>query len=103
MKELKEYYVYILRCADDSLYTGITTNIEKRFNEHVEKRGAKYTKIKGVKRLEIYFKCFGRSDASKIEYVLKHINKEKKEELILDFKGLEEHIEKKLKIKIKKC
>ncbi len=103
MEDLKKYYIYVLRCKDSSLYTGITTDIKRRYREHMEKRGAKYTKSRGVERVELYFICYGRGDASRVEYFFKHLKKEKKEELILDFLKLEEYIEKKLKIKIKKC
>lgn len=101
MKELKKYYIYILRCNDLSLYVGITTDLKKRYNEHLEKRGAKYTK-RGIKKLEIFFSCLGRSEASRVEYFLKGLKKEKKERLILNFQELEELIEEKLNIKIKK-
>ncbi|MBQ3573901.1 MAG: GIY-YIG nuclease family protein, partial [Clostridia bacterium] len=37
------YYVYMMRCSDNSLYTGITTDLERRFEEHKSKKGAKYT------------------------------------------------------------
>ena len=98
---MKKYYVYILRCEDMSLYTGITTDIEKRLKEHITKKGAKYTKSRGVKKLEIYFSCNGRSEASRIEYFFKKLSKRKKEELILDFKGLKECFWKELRIEIK--
>ena len=50
------WYVYILRCKDNSLYTGITNNLEKRYQDHCEKKGAKYTKSHLVKKIEIFFK-----------------------------------------------
>lgn len=102
MEKLKKYYIYILRCKDDSLYTGITTDIERRYEEHLEGKGAKYTRNKGIKKLEICFSCNGRSEASKIEYLLKKITRDQKERFILDFKRLEEYIEKNLNLKIKK-
>ena len=48
------YYVYMLRCIDNSIYTGITTNVEKRFKEHLERgnKGAKYTKTHHAKKIE---------------------------------------------------
>ena len=80
------YYTYMIRCKDNSLYTGITTDIERRFNEHSEKdeKGAKYTKSHDVIRLEAVWETQNRSDASKLEYSLKHITKSKKEEIIKD-------------------
>ncbi len=46
-----EYYVYIIRCQDNSLYTGITTDVERRYEEHKKGIGAKYTKIKKILKL----------------------------------------------------
>lgn len=102
MEEIKKYYIYILRCEDLSLYTGITIDIEKRYKEHLSGKGAKYTRGKGVKGIELYFSCEGRSKASKIEYFFKSFKKEKKERMLLDFENLKMEIEKKLGIKIKK-
>ena len=51
MENKKYYYIYILRCNDESLYTGITTDIVRRYEEHEKGRGAKYTRAKGVKRI----------------------------------------------------
>ena len=68
-----EYYVYIIRCQDNSLYTGITTDVERRYEEHKKGIGAKYTKIKKILKLEIFFSCLNRSEASKIEYFIKTI------------------------------
>lgn len=102
MENIKKYYVYVLRCEDMSLYTGITTDIEKRLKKHIMKRGAKYTKIKGVKKLEIYFSCDGRSEASRVEYLFKKLPKKKKEEFLLNFKALEDYLKEELNIEIKK-
>lgn len=74
-----EYYVYIIRCSDNSLYTGITTDLKRRYEEHEQGIGAKYTKSKGVLKMEIFFKCKGRSEASKIEYYIKKMTKAQKE------------------------
>lgn len=78
------YYIYILRCQDLSLYTGITTNIHKRYIEHVtkNKRAAKYTKRHTVVCLEALWTCSTRQNASRLEHWIKRLNKEKKEKLI---------------------
>ncbi|MBR8702288.1 hypothetical protein IX317_001974 [Fusobacterium sp. DD29] len=102
MEKIDDYYVYILRCKDNSLYTGITKNLEKRYMEHAEGRGAKYTRARGVKKLELSFLCSGRSSASRIEYFIKKQNKSWKEHVIKEFSMLEEIVEKELEIKIKK-
>lgn len=78
------YYTYMLRCIDNSLYTGITTDLERRINEHTTKsiKGAKYTKSHEVKKLEISWESADKTLASKLEYHLKQLPKEKKEILI---------------------
>ena len=76
------YYIYIIRCKDNTLYTGITTDLERRFNEHKNKIGAKYTKRHIVDKIEIAWSCENRSIASKLEYHLKRLSKKEKEEII---------------------
>jgi putative endonuclease len=83
---MKNWYVYILRCKDNSLYTGITNNIQRRYEEHKSGKGARYTKIKGVEKIEIAFTLKNRSEASKIEYFVKRKNKKYKESLVIDEK-----------------
>lgn len=76
------YYIYIIRCKDNTLYTGITTDLERRFNEHKNRIGAKYTKRHDVDKIEIAWSCENRSIASKLEYRLKRLSKKEKEEII---------------------
>lgn len=78
------YYTYLIRCSDNSLYCGITTDIKRRFTEHKEKlpKGAKYTHIHNAEKIEIVFVSENRSLASKLEYQIKRLTKEKKEILI---------------------
>ena len=88
------YYVYMLRCEDNSIYTGITTNIERRMKEHFERteKCAKYTKTHFAKKLECTWEVENRKEASKLEYYIKTLKKEQKEELIRDKKKLPESI-----------
>lgn len=81
---MNKYYIYIIRCSDNSLYTGITTDIDRRMMEHKTKSklGAKYTKNHDFLRLEIYFETSGRSLASMLEYHIKKLTKKEKEEII---------------------
>lgn len=81
---MNKYYIYIIRCSDNSLYTGITTDIDRRMMEHKTKSklGAKYTKNHDFLRLEIYFETSSRSLASKLEYHIKKLSKKEKEEII---------------------
>ena len=77
------YFVYILECSDNSLYTGITTNINKRIDEHNNSpKGAKYTKARRPVKLVYQEASKDRSTASKREYAIKKLTKTKKLELI---------------------
>jgi putative endonuclease len=70
--------VYLLRCADGTLYTGITNNLEKRIKQHNEGKGAKYTRGRGPVALVKSFKRLTKSDALKLEYKLKKLSKAEK-------------------------
>lgn len=66
------YFVYILHCIDDTLYTGITTNLSRRIEEHnSSKKGAKYTRIRRPVKLVYTEEHLNRSMASKREYIIK--------------------------------
>ena len=78
------YYTYILRCEDNSLYTGIATDVQRRFEEHLndEKKGAKYTKRHKPVKIEAYWESEDKKLVSKLEYHIKALDKHKKEILI---------------------
>lgn len=78
------YYTYILKCKDSSYYTGITTHIHRRMNEHINKtrRCAKYTYSHDVDNLEAIWISENRSTASKLEYHIKKLSKKEKIKLI---------------------
>lgn len=77
------YFVYILECSDGSLYTGITTDLTKRLDEHNTKdTGAKYTKARRPVKLIYQETSENRSTASKREYAIKKLTRLKKLELI---------------------
>ena len=80
------YYTYILRCEDNSLYTGITTDVERRFMEHLldEKKGAKYTKRHIPQKIEAYWESSDKKLASRLEFYIKKLSKQQKERLIKD-------------------
>ena len=68
-------YVYILRCNDDSLYTGWTNNLEKRIKAHSDGKGAKYTRARVPVEL-VYFEVFeDKIEAMKREYVIKQLKR----------------------------
>ena len=75
-------YTYIIRCKNNSLYTGYTTDIKRRIEEHNIGKNCKYTKIYGISKLEICFKSKTKSEAMKVEYYIKQLNKLKKENII---------------------
>ncbi len=77
------WYIYVLRCEDNSLYTGIAKNYIKRYETHLNGVGAKYTKSHKVKKIEIVWSVSTRSEALKIEYLFKSLKKQKKENIIL--------------------
>ncbi|HIC12827.1 MAG TPA: GIY-YIG nuclease family protein [Sulfurimonas sp.] len=77
------YFVYILKCSDDTLYTGITTDLKRRVDEHNNSdKGAKYTKLRRPVSLMYSETSEDRSSASKREYVIKKLNRKAKLELI---------------------
>jgi predicted GIY-YIG superfamily endonuclease len=76
------WYLYILRCRDGSLYTGITTDVEKRFEAHQAGRGAKYTRGRGPLELVYRETCGDHSAALKRELEMKKLPRERKLRLI---------------------
>ncbi len=76
-------YVYIVRCNDDTLYTGISNDVDKRVSDHnSSKVWAKYTKSRRPVVLVWHKKVKDRNVASKLEYKIKRLGREKKEEMI---------------------
>lgn len=81
---MNNWFVYIIRCANNTLYTGITTDVERRFQEHQGKdgKGSKYLKGKGPLQLVWQISIENRSQASKLEYNIKQLSKADKERLV---------------------
>ena len=79
----KNFYVYIVECIDGSLYTGYTTNLDRRLNEHnYSTKAAKYTRSRRPVRL-VHHEVFDNlSSALKREYKIKKLTRKKKLELI---------------------
>ncbi|NOQ69289.1 MAG: GIY-YIG nuclease family protein [Gammaproteobacteria bacterium] len=82
---MKQWFVYILRCADNSLYTGVALDVNKRLDEHngIDKNGAKYTHGRRPVKLVYQEASTSRSDAYKREYAIKCLTKSQKEHLLL--------------------
>lgn len=76
------YLVYIIRCSDNTLYTGITTNIAQRIERHNSGNGARYTRGRGPVMLLYTEKHSNRSEASKQEHRIKHLSRIEKLKLI---------------------
>lgn len=76
------WFVYMLRLSDDSLYTGITKDLEKRLEDHREGNGSKYVRSRLPLELVYYEKAEDRSKATKREMEIKNLTKDKKEELV---------------------
>ena len=72
------WYLYILRCKDGSLYTGITTDVEKRLETHRAGKGAKYTRGRGPLELVYREECGDHSAALKREAEIKKLSREEK-------------------------
>ena len=78
----KEHFVYILRCADGSFYTGYTTDPERRTKVHNSGKGAKYTRARLPVEL-IYTETFdNKTDAQRREYAIKQLTRAEKEKLV---------------------
>ncbi|HMS91785.1 MAG TPA: GIY-YIG nuclease family protein [Candidatus Absconditabacterales bacterium] len=81
-------YVYIVRCSDDTLYTGIAKDLDNRIYDHNNSKiGAKYTKSRRPVFLVWHKKTINRITASREEFRIKHMGKQKKELLVSSLKS----------------
>ena len=78
----KIWHLYILRCKDGTLYTGITTDVDKRFAAHNSGKGAKYTRGRGPLTLLYREECGDHSAALKRELEMKALSRQEKEEFL---------------------
>ena len=76
------WQVYMILCTDDTLYTGITTDMERRFRQHASGRGAKYFRGRQPLRVVYLENDHSRHSASKREYLIKTMNRADKARLI---------------------
>jgi putative endonuclease len=81
-----QWSVYILRCADNTLYTGVAVDVDRRFSEHVEQgsKSAKYTRGRTPLELVYVREIGSRSDACREEYRIKRLTKAEKEAIVAD-------------------
>ncbi|MEF8882689.1 MAG: GIY-YIG nuclease family protein [Halapricum sp.] len=78
----EDYYVYVLHCADDTFYTGYTTDVDRRVNEHEAGHGAKYTRGRTPVEVVHVESYPSKSEAMSREYEIKQYSRAEKERLI---------------------
>ena len=78
----KTWFLYILRCGDGTLYTGITTDVQARFAQHQAGTGAKYTRGRGPLEVVYTEECGDHSAALKRELAVKALPREEKEKML---------------------
>lgn len=79
-----KWYLYLLRCRDGSLYCGITTDVQKRLEQHRSGKGAKYTRGRAPLELVYTEECADHSTALKRELAVKALPREEKLKLIAE-------------------
>lgn len=82
------YSLYVLRCGDGSLYTGIALDVARRLAEHVDGRGARYTRGRGPLQVLAKVRCPDRSAALRAELAFKRLPRARKEEILTRARGL---------------
>ncbi len=85
-KNAGKWFVYMLTCRDQSLYTGMTNNIERRFKMHSAGKGARYTRARLPLELVYHETCRTRTDAMVRECAVKALPRKKKLSLVAQFK-----------------
>lgn len=81
---MREYWVYILQCADGTLYTGISVDVERRLKTHNSGKGARYTRSRLPVSLVYREPCTDKSCALKREFEIKHLSRGEKLALVDD-------------------
>ena len=81
---MKNWHLYVLRCSDDTLYTGVTTDPQRRLREHnISPRGAKYTRARRPTQMVYCEEHEDRSCAQKAEHKFKKLTREQKEKIVI--------------------
>lgn len=80
--ERMSWFVYLIECEDNSIYTGITTDVAARYAAHVAGTGARYTRSRPPRRLLCSFPAADRSEASRLEYWIKRLSQTQKREIV---------------------
>ena len=77
------WFVYLIECRDGSIYTGIATDVDRRYAEHAAGKGARYTRSRPPLRLLARFEYSDRAAASRAEYAIKQLSPADKRKLCL--------------------
>jgi len=85
MKMKNKWYVYLLRCSDNSLYCGITNNLSNRLKQHNRGKGSKYTRFRLPVKFVYLEIAENRSVVSKREYRIKQLTKKEKELMVKNY------------------
>jgi putative endonuclease len=85
------YYTYIVECADGSLYTGWTGDVQQRIEMHNQGKGARYTRGRGPVILRACWQFKSRREAMSYEWHLKQLTRQQKQALIAKCDGIDEH------------
>ena len=83
-KKAAAWLLYVLKCRDNTLYTGITTDVSRRVEQHNSGSASHYTRSRIPVKLIFSEPCRGRSQALKKEYAMKQLSRKEKEEYIRD-------------------
>ncbi len=89
VKVPKQWYVYLLECQNNSVYTGITNDLPKRMQAHKNGTGSKYVRAKGFKELLHVIKAENKSVAAKLEYKLKQLVRNDKITFFMEHEDLQ--------------
>ena len=76
------WWVYVLRCSDESLYCGISTDVERRLREHNAGKGSRYVRSRSPATLVFSWKAGDKSSALRAEYAFKQLSKQQKENIV---------------------
>ena len=80
---MSTYFVYMLRCRGDVYYTGLTTDVARRYHLHLSGKGAKFTRSHPPQSIAAVWQCGDKTAAAKVEYAIKkHLTRAEKESLI---------------------
>ncbi|WP_232451762.1 GIY-YIG nuclease family protein [Burkholderia ubonensis] len=88
-RPVMSWFLYLIECADGSVYTGITTDVAARFDEHVAGKGARYTRSRKPRAVLASFPLADRSSALRAEYRVKQLTAAQKRELAAGIRTLE--------------